>query len=87
MHSYLQTLLFAFFVYLMVLPLQINVHKKLNVYLSMKVYNTVLAQLARVTLLATRFAIDLLDMLAKLKVEMEISTNTSILPLSKRYSN
>ena len=47
----------------------------------MKVYNTVLAQLARVTLLAARFAIYLLDMLAKLKVETEISTNASILPL------
>ena len=36
-----------------------------------------------VTLLAARFAIYLLDMLAKLKGDPEISTNDSISPISK----
>ena len=44
---------------------------------------TVFEQHVRVTLLAARFAILLLDMLAKLKGDTEISTNTSMSPISK----
>ena len=44
---------------------------------------TVFAQHGRVTLLAARFVIYLLNMLAKLKGDKEISTNTPILPISK----
>ena len=44
---------------------------------------TVFAQLVRVTLLAARFAIFLLDMLAKLKRDTKISTYTSIFAYSE----
>ena len=44
---------------------------------------TLFAQRVRVTLLAARFAIFLLDVLAKLKGDTEISTNTLISPISK----
>ena len=46
-------------------------------------HNAVFEQRVRVTLPAARFAIYLLDMLAKLKGDADISTNTSISSISK----